>query len=394
MLLHGVKPRIYVRLYWEHVGLKQLRPRASAARLEATTWNLLGQLVEGHRKQFRTLLRGANLCLSVRLNWKRSWFKVIEGRRKQLRTLLRGAKLRIYVHLYWKHAGVKQLRPRGHRRSSEMVAHASARFKTLNMRPLVLEARRGKAAKAARKCGEVRSDYSEPTGPRASAVHWGAQGAGAGVTKEEHIKDNKRMLGLARPGFWLEAGPCTSLHWSNERTPVVIFLSDGWSEISDECIYDICRAASNRGKPLLFHAIAFGQSFITSALSYVVEKIPRRSSLTRMVDIAEEVQKTVPEGVLTVNIPSSFTTALDPICLTTTFQGNWAAGRFTLGKTGVREHLIQLQLASQIQFLFITTQGTTAPPSQADCWHAPELRMNSKRRAFLRVTVPAPAQGT
>ncbi|KAH9005515.1 hypothetical protein EDB86DRAFT_1452107 [Lactarius hatsudake] len=110
-------------------------------------------------------------------------------------------------------------------------------------------------------------------------------------------------------------------HWSNERTPVVIFLSDGWSEISDECIYDICRAASSRGKPLLFHAIAFGQSFITSALSYVVGKIPRRSSLTRMVEIAQEVQKTVPEGVLTVNIPSSFTTALDQICLTTTFQG-------------------------------------------------------------------------
>ncbi|KAH9051620.1 hypothetical protein EDB83DRAFT_2316751 [Lactarius deliciosus] len=46
-LLRGAKLRICVRLYWEHVGLKQLRPRASAARLRVTTWNLLGQVVEG-----------------------------------------------------------------------------------------------------------------------------------------------------------------------------------------------------------------------------------------------------------------------------------------------------------------------------------------------------------
>ncbi|KAI9455150.1 hypothetical protein BJY52DRAFT_1224767 [Lactarius psammicola] len=76
-------------------------------------------------------------------------------------------------------------------------------------------------------------------------------------------------------------------HWSNERTPVVIFLSDGWCEISDECIYDICRTASSR----------------------------------RMVEIAQEVQKTVPQNVLTVNIPSSFTKALDTVSLTTAFQG-------------------------------------------------------------------------
>ncbi|KAH9029438.1 hypothetical protein EDB85DRAFT_1967038 [Lactarius pseudohatsudake] len=140
-------------------------------------------------------------------------------------------------------------------------------------------------------------------------------------------------------------------HWSNERTPVVIFLSDGWSEISDECIYDVCHAASSRGKPLLFHAIAFGQSYIPSALSYVVRRIPLHSSLTKMVDIAQEVQKTVPEGVLTVNIPSSFTTALDPICLTTTFQGfaeslakprgNLLSSRF-VGNASGNERLVEI----------------------------------------------------
>ncbi|KAH9029445.1 hypothetical protein EDB85DRAFT_1532093 [Lactarius pseudohatsudake] len=110
-------------------------------------------------------------------------------------------------------------------------------------------------------------------------------------------------------------------YWSNERSPVVILLSDGWCQISDECIYDICHAASSRGKPLSLHAIAFGQGFIRSALSQAVRWIPRHSSLTKMVDIAQEVQKTVPEGVLTVNIPSSFATAPDSVCLTTTFQG-------------------------------------------------------------------------
>ncbi|KAH9059749.1 hypothetical protein EDB87DRAFT_1562862, partial [Lactarius vividus] len=102
-------------------------------------------------------------------------------------------------------------------------------------------------------------------------------------------------------------------HWSNERTPVVIFLSDGWCDIGDEDIYNICYAASSRGKPLSFHAIASGQSFLPSTFSYVIRQIPRHSSLIAMVNIAREVQKTVPQGMLTANIPSSFTKALDPV---------------------------------------------------------------------------------
>ncbi|KAI9455080.1 hypothetical protein BJY52DRAFT_1151944 [Lactarius psammicola] len=110
-------------------------------------------------------------------------------------------------------------------------------------------------------------------------------------------------------------------HWSNERTPVVVFLSDGWCEISDECIYDICHTASSRRKPLSFHAVAFGESFMSSVFSYMARQITRFSSLIRMVEIAQEVQKTVPQNVLTVDIPSSFTKALDTVSLTTAFQG-------------------------------------------------------------------------
>ncbi|KAI9455078.1 hypothetical protein BJY52DRAFT_1122217 [Lactarius psammicola] len=112
-------------------------------------------------------------------------------------------------------------------------------------------------------------------------------------------------------------------HWSTERTPVVIFLSDGLCEVSDACVYDICHTASRRGKPLLFHAVSFGQSSSLALVSPFRASMPitRPSSLTRMVDIAKEVQKTVPQNVLTVDLLSSFTNALDTISLTTTFQG-------------------------------------------------------------------------
>jgi hypothetical protein len=110
-------------------------------------------------------------------------------------------------------------------------------------------------------------------------------------------------------------------HWSNERSPVVIFLSDGWCDVSDDCIYDICHAASRRGKPLSFHTVAFGRGILPSVLSFMANRITRFSSLTKMVDIAQKVQKALPQDALTVNIPSSFTEALDTVRLTTTFQG-------------------------------------------------------------------------
>ncbi|KAF8270147.1 hypothetical protein EI94DRAFT_1723596, partial [Lactarius quietus] len=111
-------------------------------------------------------------------------------------------------------------------------------------------------------------------------------------------------------------------YWSSERTPVVIFLSDGWCDIGDECVYGICRDASRRGKPLSFHSVGFGRGIVPTAFSsYGTRWIISPSSLNRMVEIAQEVQQTVPQDRQTVNIPSSFTDALDTIQLTTTFQG-------------------------------------------------------------------------
>jgi hypothetical protein len=136
----------------------------------------------------------------------------------------------------------------------------------------------------------------------------------------------------------------------NRRTPVVIFLSDGLCDVSDECIYDICRAASQQGfvryqcyfpttingenvrKPLSFHTVSFGRqntlgqstppssSFLASSSWHwsitrpsSSNRMALPSSLTRMADIAQEVQKTVPQNVMTVNIPSSYTEALDTV---------------------------------------------------------------------------------
>ncbi|KAH8977863.1 hypothetical protein EDB86DRAFT_2816692 [Lactarius hatsudake] len=97
-------------------------------------------------------------------------------------------------------------------------------------------------------------------------------------------------------------------HWSTERTPVLIFLSDGEHKCGDEAMYDICRSAVRQGMPLSFHAVSFGND-VYSAM------------LRRMVKIAQEVEKSAPRNSLTNSIPSSYTEALDTVRLTETFQG-------------------------------------------------------------------------
>ncbi|KAI0297432.1 hypothetical protein BC826DRAFT_1184715 [Russula brevipes] len=100
-------------------------------------------------------------------------------------------------------------------------------------------------------------------------------------------------------------------HWSTERAPVMIFLSDGECSISDRVIQDICRSATQHGKPLSFHSVSFG-------------KDASAASLRKMADLALAAQNGAPRGVLLAagaNVPSSFSTALDTIRLTETFLG-------------------------------------------------------------------------
>ncbi|KAI0250894.1 hypothetical protein BJV78DRAFT_1275616 [Lactifluus subvellereus] len=100
-------------------------------------------------------------------------------------------------------------------------------------------------------------------------------------------------------------------NWSTERTPIMIFLSDGECWVPDQAIQDVCRSAIQHGKPLSFHAVSFGED-------------DSAATLRRMAELALEVQNEAPRDPLlptTANIPSSFATALDSVRLTETFLG-------------------------------------------------------------------------
>ncbi|KAF9064891.1 hypothetical protein BDP27DRAFT_1467712 [Rhodocollybia butyracea] len=98
-------------------------------------------------------------------------------------------------------------------------------------------------------------------------------------------------------------------HWSTERSPVIIFLSDGECSVADPTMQSLCREAVNRGKPLSFHAVAFG---------------PRNGALRRMAQIALEAQNRAPRDPLlppAAYVESSYAEALDSVRLAETFLG-------------------------------------------------------------------------
>ncbi|PVF98363.1 hypothetical protein CPB86DRAFT_733118 [Serendipita vermifera] len=96
--------------------------------------------------------------------------------------------------------------------------------------------------------------------------------------------------------------------WDTDRSPVIIFLSDGECEIQDITIQQLCHSASSRGKPLAFHSVAFGRS---------------RGSrvLRRMAALAAEAWDAVPEDPLLPSGPNpcAFHDAFDTIQLADTF---------------------------------------------------------------------------
>ncbi|KAJ7722957.1 hypothetical protein B0H16DRAFT_1895971 [Mycena metata] len=100
-------------------------------------------------------------------------------------------------------------------------------------------------------------------------------------------------------------------HWSTERTPVVIFLSDGECSVTDETVRGLSRSAVRHGKPLSFHAVSFGRA-------------SQSAVLRRMAQIALEVQTNAPRDPLTppeAIINSSYSDALDTVRLAETFLG-------------------------------------------------------------------------
>ncbi|KAG1778913.1 hypothetical protein EV702DRAFT_1093073 [Suillus placidus] len=100
-------------------------------------------------------------------------------------------------------------------------------------------------------------------------------------------------------------------HWSTERSPVIIFLSDGECHIADQTIQDLCRSAVRLGKALSFHAVSFGPDRAST-------------SLRRMTQIALDIQNNAPRDPLAppaATVASSYTQALDTVQLAETFLG-------------------------------------------------------------------------
>ncbi|KAI6020260.1 hypothetical protein BKA83DRAFT_674992 [Pisolithus microcarpus] len=100
-------------------------------------------------------------------------------------------------------------------------------------------------------------------------------------------------------------------NWSTERSPVIIFLSDGECGIADQTMQDLCRSSVRLGKAVSFHAVSFG---------------PDASSthLRRMAEIAIDAQNNAPRDPLApaaATVTSSYNQALDSVQLAETFLG-------------------------------------------------------------------------
>ncbi|KAN0136073.1 hypothetical protein V8E53_005933 [Lactarius tabidus] len=110
-------------------------------------------------------------------------------------------------------------------------------------------------------------------------------------------------------------------HWNMERPPVVIFLSDDEDNVSDEVIYDICGSAVRHGRPLLFHAISFGQG---SAFYPLFRMVQIALGAQKMAQAALDAQKNAPDNPLQPAAAialSSYFVAYDTDGLVNTFLG-------------------------------------------------------------------------
>ncbi|KAL4072279.1 hypothetical protein J3A83DRAFT_4092477 [Scleroderma citrinum] len=100
-------------------------------------------------------------------------------------------------------------------------------------------------------------------------------------------------------------------NWSTERSPVIIFLSDGECQIADQTMQDLCRASVHLGKAVSFHSVSFGPD--ASAVY-----------LRRMTEIAQDAQNNAPRDPLAppaATVMSTYTQALDTVQLAETFLG-------------------------------------------------------------------------
>ncbi|KAI9443823.1 hypothetical protein H4582DRAFT_1807697 [Lactarius indigo] len=130
---------------------------------------------------------------------------------------------------------------------------------------------------------------------------------------------NERAEGSTNFAAAIQASQAVMIdNWSKERTPVMIFLSDGQFSIQDKAVVDLCHSAIQHGKPLSFHAVLFGPDGDS------VDQNSSVSTLRNMVHIALGIQNRAPPYPLlpaAARIPSSFNTTLDTVHLTESFVG-------------------------------------------------------------------------
>ncbi|KAH8993666.1 hypothetical protein EDB83DRAFT_2325213 [Lactarius deliciosus] len=146
---------------------------------------------------------------------------------------------------------------------------------------------------------------------------------------------NTRAKGGTGFATALQAGQAVMVdNWSTERTPIMIFLSDGECSVPDTAIQDLCRSAIQHRlvrKPISFHAVSFGEDWDSTIFDSTRPFIPNpsvsyqnssASTLRKMAQLALKIQNEAPHDPMfpaTARIPSSFTTALDTVRLAETF---------------------------------------------------------------------------
>ncbi|KIM19859.1 hypothetical protein M408DRAFT_334238 [Serendipita vermifera MAFF 305830] len=193
--------------------------------------------------------------------------------------------------------------------TQRIVQHANNRFGAVVSSLYAFWTAREAAVRAGANAGQRRDAYSIITFHHSASV----------LLNNDTVSDPDQLLALilGRSGDYGLTNYTVALEavrklmedtWITERSPVIIFLSDGECSIQDATIYDLCRSASRLGKGLAFNSVSFG---------------PDRAShyLRRMATIAKEVYDTAPADPLAptgVN-PCSFTSALDTVQLASTF---------------------------------------------------------------------------
>ncbi|KAB5590852.1 hypothetical protein CTheo_5695 [Ceratobasidium theobromae] len=106
----------------------------------------------------------------------------------------------------------------------------------------------------------------------------------------------------------LHAQTLIQSNWSNDRTPALVFLSDGRCNVAASTVYELCRSCVRLGKPLAFFSVSFSSDQYSD-------------SLRQMARIAQEVYSSAPRDTrnATQDNPCSYHNAIDSIQLATTF---------------------------------------------------------------------------